>query len=433
MQASRRGIVASSVGRVRHIDSAGGRLAAARVQAGLTQVQLARLVGRSAGWVSKAERGEVPLTDLRTLRALAEGLRVPVAQLIGDLEGVAPHLGEDELQRRAFLAGLGIVAIGAAGADLLSRLSAVMDRPSRVDAASVDALAAATVQLGQLYGRLPAVGLWGLANGHLAQLTRLAVTAPVVHRPRLASLAAESGGICAWLAADLDRQDDALVLLDTALRAAAAAGDEPLAAYLLASATVLTTFRERAPRAVIEVLTGSTRGVRMDAASPATAAWACTLRASAHARLGERDAALHALAAAEDQLGRPDAGPHLRRPRQPFFDRSRLDGEHGVVAVRLGGIRAEATVSRLTAALGALPAEAKIRARYGTALAGVLAEAGDVEGATGWAHRSLDSAADVPRSLGQVQALRAGLLARWPRHPAVQDLDDRLAQIPSLA
>jgi transcriptional regulator with XRE-family HTH domain len=405
----------------------GTHVADLRRRAGLTQEQLAARMSRSTSWVSKVERGDRPLTDLRTLREVASALGVPVRGLIEEPDDhQAIRLSDEELQRRAFLAGLGVVAVGTGGADLLARLSGALDRPARLDAAAVGALRFATTALGDLYGRVPAAGLWGLARGHCAELTRLMSEAPSRHRAELASLAAEVGGVCAWLAADLDRQNDALTMLDTALRAATEAGDAALGAYLLASATVLSTFRERAPRTVVEVLTGESRGVRMTAATPSTAAWADTLRASAHARLGERDAALHALA---------DAAAHLEssddldtcRPRRPFFDRVRLDGEHGVAALRLGRIRIEATMARLRAAVAALPPDAKIVARYTTALAAVLAEAGEVTSACEWAGRSLDAAADVPRSLNQVRGLRAGVLSRWPRHPSVRHLDDRLA------
>jgi hypothetical protein len=111
----------------------------------------------------------------------------------------------------------------------------------------------------------------------------------------------------------------------------------------------------------------------------------------------------------------------------PFFDAARLDGEHGVVALRLGRMRPEATAARLQAAVAGLDPAEKITARYTTALGAVHAEAGDPDGACRWAMRSLETAADVSRSLGQVRDLRRGPLSRWPRHPAVRDLDDRLA------
>lgn len=101
----------------------GGRVSALRLQAGWTQAQLAGRVGRTAGWVSKVERGILPLTDLRVLRQLAVALDVPVSQLLGDEVGsVGPLLGE-ELQRRAFLAGLGIVAVGGPGTSFLGSVA----------------------------------------------------------------------------------------------------------------------------------------------------------------------------------------------------------------------------------------------------------------------------------------------------------------------
>lgn len=44
--------------------SVGERIAFYRARRGLTQTQLANLVGRSADWLSKIERGERPLRNV---------------------------------------------------------------------------------------------------------------------------------------------------------------------------------------------------------------------------------------------------------------------------------------------------------------------------------------------------------------------------------
>ena len=53
------------------------RLRAAREQAGLTQAELARSVGRSQKWISKCERGERRV-DIVELEDLATALQKPL-------------------------------------------------------------------------------------------------------------------------------------------------------------------------------------------------------------------------------------------------------------------------------------------------------------------------------------------------------------------
>src|SRR6266498_755111 len=114
----------------------------------------------------------------------------------------------------------------------------------------------------------------------------------------------------------------------------------------------------------------------MAAATPSTAAWAETLRASAAcpAQRAESGAV---------RVDRPDTT--CRTPDQPLsrvpFRRARLDGEDGVVALRIDKMRPEATVARLRATLDGLGPDDKITARYTTALGVMHADAGDPGGA----------------------------------------------------
>jgi len=70
--------------------SVGERIAFYRARRGLTQTQLANLVGRSADWLSKIERGERPLRNVEVLSAIARALRVSMTDILGQ-----PVLFED--------------------------------------------------------------------------------------------------------------------------------------------------------------------------------------------------------------------------------------------------------------------------------------------------------------------------------------------------
>jgi transcriptional regulator with XRE-family HTH domain len=410
----------------------GARVAELRRRAGLTQDQLAHRLDRSESWVSKIERGARPLTDLRVLGEVASALGVAVRDLVPDadsaLDGASPGLVSiDEMRRRAFLLGLGVVAAGAAMDGPLRRLTAALDQPQALDDNTLRHLGHATVELERQYPQLAPRALIGLAHGHLSSLTMLLAGASDRLRRDVASLAGETAGLCGWLAFDLGDYDQALAYFDGALTAASEAGDAALGAYLLGSATTLPTFREQSPRSVVEVLRDGARGVRTSAATPSTAAWLATLEASAHARLGDRDAALHVLARAADVFA--DDDPETARPRVPFFDPARLAGERGIVNIRLGRTRQAATGEHLRTALATLDPSAKIRARFLTGLACVHADGGDVAGACRYATAALavGQRSGTAASVEQVRELRLTRLARWPTHPAVRELDERLA------
>jgi transcriptional regulator with XRE-family HTH domain len=71
----------------------GERIAFYRARRGLTQTELANLVGRGPDWLSKIERGERPLRNVEVLAELARALRVTLGDLLGQ-----PVLLEDDDQ-----------------------------------------------------------------------------------------------------------------------------------------------------------------------------------------------------------------------------------------------------------------------------------------------------------------------------------------------
>jgi len=71
----------------------GERVAFYRARRGLTQAQLANLVGRGPDWLSKIERGERQLRNVDVLTDLTRALRISLGDLLGQ-----PVLMEDEHQ-----------------------------------------------------------------------------------------------------------------------------------------------------------------------------------------------------------------------------------------------------------------------------------------------------------------------------------------------
>ena len=61
----------------------GEQIAYHRKRLGLSQVELAGLIGRSDSWVSQVERGVRAIDRLSVLQKVADALGVPVAELRG--------------------------------------------------------------------------------------------------------------------------------------------------------------------------------------------------------------------------------------------------------------------------------------------------------------------------------------------------------------
>jgi transcriptional regulator with XRE-family HTH domain len=77
----------------------GERIAFYRARRGLTETELANLVGRGPDWLSKIERGERPLRNVEILAELARVLRVTPGDLLG--QPFPPHF----VARDEFAAG----------------------------------------------------------------------------------------------------------------------------------------------------------------------------------------------------------------------------------------------------------------------------------------------------------------------------------------
>ncbi|UBI39045.1 helix-turn-helix domain-containing protein [Streptomyces mobaraensis] len=85
----------------------GTRVAELRARRGLTQKELAALLGRTTSWLSQVERGIQPVNRIDVLNRLADGLGVSVVELRPDAPPVAEPtegpVGDDPLNRARLL------------------------------------------------------------------------------------------------------------------------------------------------------------------------------------------------------------------------------------------------------------------------------------------------------------------------------------------
>jgi transcriptional regulator with XRE-family HTH domain len=80
-------------GREARVAPVGELIRAQRRRRGLSQAALAGLLGRSEGWLSKVERGEIEVDRISVLLQIAEVLRVPASTL---MPGTLPELSDVE-------------------------------------------------------------------------------------------------------------------------------------------------------------------------------------------------------------------------------------------------------------------------------------------------------------------------------------------------
>ncbi len=130
----------------------GERVRELRRRRGLSQIRLAALVDRSENWVSKVERGEIPLDRVSVLIRVAGALKVSPAELIRD-PGVAHDEAESPVQ---------------AGIAAIRRAILAPSAPERVR--SLDALDAALVEANQMWSRVAMTATLGLLPGLLGEL-----------------------------------------------------------------------------------------------------------------------------------------------------------------------------------------------------------------------------------------------------------------------
>src|SRR6266511_3430917 len=147
-----------------------------------------------------------------------------------------------DVERRAFFrhlssfagAAMFAPAIDALGPqELHERLAQALDRPSRVDQATMGHVETVTDQFRRLDDRIGSRDLLGPVLGHLRFITRLLQgSQPTqVHR-RLCQAAAQVAQLAGWLSFDANLHADARAYYDVAVKAADEGNDRALSAYV---------------------------------------------------------------------------------------------------------------------------------------------------------------------------------------------------------
>jgi transcriptional regulator with XRE-family HTH domain len=188
----------------------GRKIATERHRRGLSQAELARIVGRSVAWVSQVERGVRRIDRMTVLETMARALDVPLSELAAEAPVVAAVTREPQAA-----VDLRLVLAGA------HALRAMLDgRPApdtgalrgRVDTAWELTHGGRYAELSDLLGRL------------IPDLEGAARTLPAPRRPEAFELLAAAYQACSAALAKLGEPGAAWIAADRAMSAAERAG-----------------------------------------------------------------------------------------------------------------------------------------------------------------------------------------------------------------
>ncbi|GAA4630637.1 helix-turn-helix transcriptional regulator [Actinoallomurus vinaceus] len=194
----------------------GRKIADHRKRRGLSQPELARLIGRSVAWVSQVERGVRKVDRMSVLETVAEALDVPLAELAAEAPVVAAV--SDEPPEAT---DLRLVLSGA------HALRAMLTEPMTPDPSALGGKVDKAWELTHA-GRY--TELIGTLRDLIPQFETAARAAPEAQRAELFELLATAYQACSAALAKLGEPDAAWVAADRAMTAAERTGDPLLVA-----------------------------------------------------------------------------------------------------------------------------------------------------------------------------------------------------------
>jgi transcriptional regulator with XRE-family HTH domain len=194
----------------------GRKIAAERRRRGLSQPELARMIGRSVAWVSQVERGVRKVDRMSVLETVAAALDVPLAELAAEAPVVAAVIEEPPDVR-----GLRLVLSGA------HALRAMLDgrRPL-----TLSALRSKSRQAWELTHAGRYTDLTELLRGLVPDLETAARTLPESRRAEVFELMAATYQACSATLAKLGEPEAAWIAADRAMAAGERAGNPMLVA-----------------------------------------------------------------------------------------------------------------------------------------------------------------------------------------------------------
>ncbi|HEY6276524.1 MAG TPA: helix-turn-helix transcriptional regulator [Streptosporangiaceae bacterium] len=194
----------------------GRKIAAERRRRGLSQPELARLLGRSVAWVSQVERGVRKIDRMSVLETVATALEVPLYELAAEAPVVAAVTEEPP-----GTAGLRLVLSGAYA------LRAMLDgrHPAAISTLRTKGRKAWNLTHAGQY-----TDLADLLRGLVPDLETAARALPEAQRPEVFELMATTYQACSAALAKLGEPEAAWIAADRAMAAAERAGNALLVA-----------------------------------------------------------------------------------------------------------------------------------------------------------------------------------------------------------
>jgi tetratricopeptide (TPR) repeat protein len=204
---------------------------------------------------------------------------------------------------------------------------------SSVGQAALEALEEAVGEFARSYPSTAPTVLARPVLEHFRDVARLLDSPlPVARRQRLSVVAGHLAGLAGSPAFDLRDEGKALAYFKVAVQAADDADSPDLAAWTLATRSLIPTYTGD-PAAALALLQEAQDRAR-NHVSPSRLAWLAALEARAQAGLGDAAASLAALGRADRAIER--AEPAGGRFANDFFDRPRLAGFRGTSHLLLG-------------------------------------------------------------------------------------------------
>ena len=194
----------------------GQKIAAERHRRGLSQPELARMVGRSVAWVSQVERGVRKVDRMSVLEALAAALDVPLAELAAEAPVVAAVTEEPP---------------GAGGLRLV--LSGAYALRAMLDGRRAPAISTLRTKARKAWEQTHAgryVELTDLLRSLVPDLETAARSLPEKQRAEVSELLATTYQACSAALAKLGEPEAAWIAADRAMAAAERAGNPMLVA-----------------------------------------------------------------------------------------------------------------------------------------------------------------------------------------------------------
>jgi transcriptional regulator with XRE-family HTH domain len=194
----------------------GQKIATERRRRGLSQPELARLIGRSVAWVSQVERGVRKVDRMSVLETVADALEVPLAELAAEAPVVAAVTEEPP-----GAGGLRLVLSGAYA------LRAMLDgrRPP-----ALSGLRTKSRQAWELTHAGRYTELTDVLRSLVPDLETAARALPEAQRAEVSMLMAATYQACSAALAKLNEPEAAWIAADRAMAAAERAGDPMLVA-----------------------------------------------------------------------------------------------------------------------------------------------------------------------------------------------------------